>query len=203
MRNIIILVVIAVVVAGAAIYALLFHQPSETKESEEQKTEEIETPDSVEQEESFTGAGPLGSLLNYRKNLECVITYLPNEYEQSITGTYFVSGVSVRGDFLIDSKELGEPVLSSIIMNDGTFYSWSTINGTSYGMKADMSAMATEVGKESVKQPVPQDARVEYTCDTWNPVDGSVFVPPSSVRFQEFGALLETGMEYSTIYDEE
>jgi hypothetical protein len=203
MRNIIILGLVAAIVAGAAIYALLFHQPSETKETTEQNIEEMEATPEAEQEESFTGAGPLSSLLSYGKNLECVVTYIPNEYEQAVTGTYFVSGVSVRGDFLIDSRELGEPVLSSIIMNDGAFYSWSTINGTSYGMKADLSTMATTDGNEGIKQPVPQDARVEYTCDTWNPVDGSVFVPPSTVLFQEYGALIETGMEYSTIYDEE
>ena len=204
MKNIIILVVVAAVVAGAAIYALLFHQPEKISEDAEgQKAEEVEVMPETEKDESFSGEGPLGGLLSYGKNLECTVTYLPNEFEQTVTGTYFVSGVSVRGDFLINSPELGGEVLSSIIMNDGTFYSWSTINGASYGMKADVSAMNSTGGSDGMKQPVPQDAKVEYTCDTWNPVDGSVFVPPSTVRFQEYGALLETGMEYSTIYNEE
>jgi len=201
MKNIIILGVVAAIVAGAAIYALLFHQPVDLNEkSKDSQTEEVEVVPEAEQDESFSGTGPLDGLLNYGKNLECTITYLPNEFEKAVSGTYFVSGISVRGDFLINSPELGGEVLSSIIMNDGTFYSWSTINDVSYGMKADISAMSNA---EGMKQPVPQDAKVEYTCDTWNPVDGSVFVPPSTVRFQEYGALLETGMEYSTIYNEE
>ncbi len=201
MKNIIILGVVAAAFAGAAIYALLFHQPAKVNEEVQiPQSEEVEVLPEAEKDESFSGAGPLGSLLNYGKNLECAITYIPNEYEQAVSGTYFVSGVSVRGDFLINSPDLGGEVLSSIIMNDGTFYSWSTINGASYGMKADISAMSNA---EGIKQPVPQDAEVEYTCDTWNPVDGSVFVPPSTIRFQEYGSLLETGMEYSTIYNEE
>lgn len=201
MKNIIILGVVAAAFAGTAIYALLFHQPAKVNEEVQiPQSEEVEALPEVEKDESFSGAGPLGSLLNYGKNLECAITYIPNEYEQTVSGTYFVSGVSVRGDFLINSPDLGGEVLSSIIINDGTFYSWSTINGASYGMKADISAMSNA---EGIKQPVPQDAKVEYTCDTWNPVDGSVFVPPSTVRFQEYGSLLETGMEYSTIYNEE
>jgi hypothetical protein len=204
MKNIIILVVVAALVAGTALYALLFHKPVETNTTEEEQvTDVVEESQTEEQEESFSGAGPLSSLLSYGKNLECVINYIPNEYEQVVTGTYFVSGTSVRGDFLINSEDLGGQVLSSIILNDGTFYSWSTINNMSYGMKADIAAMSTGAGSETIKQPVPQDARVEYTCDTWNPVDGSVFVPPSSVKFQDYSALLETGMEYSTIYKEE
>ncbi len=203
MKKVILLGLIAVVAAGAAVYGLLFHQPSKSADiGNDNENEEMATTSEVEVDESFSGAGPLRSLLEQGKNLECVITYIPNEYEPAVTGTYFVSGVSVRGDFLVNSPELGGEVVSSIIMNDGMFYSWSVIGEKSYGVKTQIDVNGN-MSSGASKPPVPQDARVEYTCDTWSPVDGSVFVPPSNVMFQDFGSLLETGMEYGTIYNEE
>lgn len=204
MKNIFILGFIAVLVAATVVYALLFHQPTQRSTSENAEQESaITNTETTPVDESFSGQDTLKALLSYGKDLECVITYVPSEYESEITGTYFVSGGSIRGDFLMNSPELGGQVLSSIIIKDNEFYSWSNINGATYGMKMSLDAMQNSEGNGAVKEPVPQDAVVEYTCDTWSPVDGSVFVPPGNVLFQDYSKLMQTGMEYGTLYTEE
>lgn len=199
MKNIIILIIIAVVVGGTALYGLLFHTTPENI------PDDIPTPVVTEEkkmsDEPFNGTDTLQGLMALNRDLECVITYVPNEYESAVTGTYFVSNGSVRGDFLLRSTELGGQVLSSIIIAENTFYSWSTINGESYGVKVDMT-LFDSAAVEGVKEPVPQDATIEYTCKAWELVDGSVFVPPRDVLFQDYAAVMQTGMEYGTIYNE-
>jgi len=43
---------------------------------------------------------------------------------------------------------------------------------------------------------------VQYTCVDWAPVDGSVFVPPADVQFQDLNAVINAGMEYGTMEGE-
>jgi hypothetical protein len=48
------------------------------------------------------------------------------------------------------------------------------------------------------KEPVSLEAPVKYTCTDWAAVDGSVFVPPADVSFQDLNAAIDAGMEYGT-----
>ncbi len=150
-------------------------------------------------EEPVVGEGSLLSLLTQAVPLECTITYRDPE-GTDVTGTYFVAGGKVRGDFIV--KVQGTDSVSSMIIADETFYSWSEIEGETYGMKARLSAV-TEVTDDSspdVNTPVPLDTNVRYDCRPWILVDGSVFVPPGDVLFQDFSALMNRGMETPTSF---
>ncbi|MEY3784345.1 MAG: hypothetical protein RLZZ230_667 [Candidatus Parcubacteria bacterium] len=146
------------------------------------------------------GTGTLNSLRLLGANAECTIVYKPADGTSAIEGTYFVSGGSMRGDFLIDMPEVSEKVLSSMILNGADVYVWSVISGQSYGVKMATADVSQTEGRSNT--PVGLDVDVEYKCKPWAVVDGSVFVPPSNVLFKDAKELQKTGMEYGTVYEE-
>jgi hypothetical protein len=96
-------------------------------------------------------------------------------------------------------------VVSSVILKDQVLYSWSEIDGETYGMKISMEAMnkQKETGQgPDTREPVPLDAPVNYSCKAWPAVDGSIFEPPSNVIFKDYADVVNTGMEFGTVYDE-
>lgn len=151
------------------------------------------------------GEGSLSDLLARNENLECSIVYKRSDgADDVVEGSYFTSNGKMRGDFL--TKDSGEEVLSSMIIKDGTFYSWSVIEGEKFGMKANLEQMQT-IGSDDSKPkadngPVSLDQSVKYDCKPWNSVDGSVFEPPSNVLFRDYSTIINTGMEYGNIYDD-
>jgi hypothetical protein len=106
----------------------------------------------------------------------------------------------MRGDFLTPTPDLSGQVLSSMIINDSYFYVWTEIEGQSYGIKTDLSLPSDAT--LDAREPVPLDDIVMYNCKPWKNVDRTVFVPPSTVLFQDSNELMQGGMEYGTIYEE-
>jgi hypothetical protein len=109
----------------------------------------------------------------------------------------------MRGDFVTNDQSAGE-IVSSMIVTSDTLYTWSVINGESYGMRADRSAMmATDDASQApdTREPVPLDQDVTYDCTPWTRVDGSIFEPPADVLFQDYSTLMNMGMEFSTSYE--
>lgn len=171
--------------------------PSEI--DKEDSSSEIEVKSTV-----VTGKGSLDELLKRNENLECNISYKANATSSEVMeGSYFTSNGKMRGDFM--TKDSGQEVLSSMIIKDNTFYSWSVIDGEKFGMKADMDqlqASGAENGQPKADNgPVSLDQSVNYDCKPWNNVDGSVFEPPADVIFRDFGTVMNTGMEYGNIYE--
>ncbi len=141
----------------------------------------------------FSGLGTLVSLQVMQKDLECQIAY-SKEGEKDVEGTYFVSGGKMRGDFIVPTDEYPEDIVSSLILDGQTLYVWSKIGEDTFGF---VSNRASEKPVKS-NEPVPLDTDVRYTCTEWVGVDGSVFVPPSSVQFKDLNAVMNAGMEYGT-----
>ena len=152
------------------------------------------------------GEGSLLELLKRNENLECSIVYEQSQ-GGAVEGSYFTSNGKVRGDFL--TKEGKQEVLSSMIIKDGTFYSWSLINGEKFGMKADFSNLENATTSDNQekpradKGPISMDEKVQYSCKPWNNVDGSIFEPPTDVLFRDYESIIKTGMEYGNIYEME
>ncbi len=176
---------------------------------DKQEVEDIVKEDEVSEIEvkptSVIGEGSLSELLARNENLECSISYKQNvNNDDVVEGSYFTSNGKMRGDFL--TKDSGQEVLSSMIIRDGEFYSWSVIEGEKFGMKASVDQF-TQVGDDESKPkadngPVSLDDSVKYDCKPWNNVDGSVFEPPTDVLFRDYNAIINTGMEYGNIYEE-
>ncbi len=204
MKYLIILSGVAVVIAGVLLYVVLGGDQAPvdtTADSNETSVPEVVTEESTPLE-PFSGSGTLASLVGRGQSLECTIVYeSPNA--PTVEGTYFVNDGRVRGDFLSKVPELGGDVLSSIIMADGEFYSWSEIGGQLYGVKTTATGApgATE-GTSAARPPVPDDATVTYDCRPWTQLDNSIFEPPSTVLFQDMSNLMDASMEFGTIYTE-
>lgn len=150
--------------------------------------------------EPLAGQGTLQSLIGLGQSVECTIVY-EEVGGPAVTGTYFVHDGRIRGDFLTEVPELGGNVLSSIIMRDSDMYMWSDIDGQQYGMKIDIDS-TSEVSATESREPIPRDVPVAYDCRPWTSIDNSIFEPPATILFQDMSALLETGMEYGTVYTE-
>lgn len=194
---------LAVTVAGLAYY-MLFYVPSEESVSQTNKEQDGLEPGQSDSDEvairPLQGKATLESLRLFDKNLECSISYIPSEQAAAIEGTYFVSEGNTRGDFLTDSPDLSGQVLSSIIINGNMMYLWSKIEGEAYGVKIDTSKNTdTEAG---INTPVPLEADVKYDCKLWENIDRTVFVPPGDILFRDLGQIMQSGMEYGTVYEE-
>lgn len=169
--------------------------------------------DTITRESSATdgisGRAAMVTLLALGRNLECRISH---EVEAAVQdsaikteGTVFVSEGALRGDFMVADEGGAEPILSSMILKDGTMYLWSVIDGESWGMKTIVSAAPSGASTETVqletKEPVRLEDDVSYDCSPWVGVDRSVFVPPSDVLFREMSTIMEGGMEYGTTFE--
>jgi hypothetical protein len=204
MKNILLLSIGgAVVVGGVALYMIFGTAPSEVTtttgteiSAEEEKNDTVTTP--------LSGTDSLSALLALGQNLECTITYTPNVAGEAATeGTYFTSRGRMRGDFIVES--MGTQVVSSIIMDADTLYSWSEIEGQKYGMKMTLSEFETAKTDDSVpeaNEAVPLDEYVQYSCKPWVAVDGSIFVPPNDIIFTDYSAVVNMGMEFGTTYED-
>lgn len=161
--------------------------------------EEIAVIEQISKEKK--GKGTLESLQFLGEDLECMVSYKPNEFEKEIEGTFFTSDSSIRGDFLTESPDLTSQIVSSIIIDDSSVvYIWTEFEDESYGVKMNLSVLQS--GEAGHTAPVPLDEEVTYDCKKWVNVDNTVFVPPSDILFKDLGEITEEEMEYGTIYEE-
>jgi hypothetical protein len=197
-RFLIIICIIAIVVAGYAL-VVLFGTEKEKTSTEQVGQVSVEGVGLPTDRNTFSGVGTLTDLRLQDKDLECQVVFEQTDTEQ-IEGTYFTSKGSVRGDFVVPAPEFGGTVVSSMIVGGNAMYVWSKIGEDTFGFKSDISSEKTEA--VVTKEPVPLDAQVKYTCFEWGAVDGSIFVPPVDVTFQDLDAVIDAGMEYGTIEGE-
>lgn len=201
MKYIKILGLVAVIVAISA-YFLIFYVPDKDTDKTSIQTNEIQSQETLAKTKTkgpFAGTGSLSSLRDLNENIECTISYKPNEQAEVTEGTYFVSEGKIRGDFLVESPDLTGKILSSMIIDGEFLYSWTEIDGQAYGAKIAVSKLNEQ--SNNVNQPMSLDTDVKYNCKPWDNVDGSIFLPPSKVLFQDMNELQKAGMEYGTTYE--
>ncbi len=199
--------ILGIIAIGLAVFAYFWLFSADESDlirttNDSQSTEEMATNLETADENSVpeNGVGTLEELRMLGQDIECSITYETDEYDQPVEGTYFVSNGDIRGDFLTPSPDLSGQMLSSMIVANEMMYVWSEIEGESYGMKMDLSMFDEEEAESS--EPVSLDEDVQYECKEWENVDRTVFLPPGDVLFQDFGTMIQSGMEYGTVYDE-
>ena len=197
MKIVISLGIVAAIVAAGVFYQLFFYIPQNAETLSDENLRVNETTQANTDGGTFSGKGTLQALLDRNQSLECTVAYKPSEYEDEITGSYFVAEGKVRGDFVTPAPGFENGISTSVIFTNDTAYIWSEINGQSYGTKTVITE-DTEVDDT----PVPTDVSVSYTCKPWLNVDGSIFEPPGRVLFKDTAELFETGMEYGTVYEE-
>lgn len=197
-KNILILSIIGAIVICSVYYIKYLAVPVANEPASEVALETNETTVVGSDQSEFSGVGTLKSLQARDSSLECSLTYDQDENGTEVVGTYFIANDKVRGDFIVPAPEMGGEILTSVIVDGDMMYLWSDIGGQLFGTKT----MVSEETGSQMKTPVPDDAAVRYSCKPWTQVDGSVFVPPSEVLFQDTADLMNTGMEYGTVYEE-
>ena len=205
MKYVVILGILAVLVAGFAYVSLFGGGPQAANTAGEALIQGEAENQGVAAEEVTgprDGIATLDDLRSWNENIECTITYMPEDQPEAaaVEGTFFVSDGDIRGDFLTDSPDLDGQVLSSMIITEPIMYIWTEIEGERYGMKLDLS-IETDASID-INEPIELDSDVTYSCTNWKNVDRTIFVPPSDVLFQDLSQLMQSGMEYGTVYEE-
>lgn len=186
----------AVLVLGLAGFYLFGASSADREPDAVTATESVATTSVITSTIPMTGKATVTRLLESEQSLECEITYnVLNEGE--VTGTMFVADGEVRTDFLLTSPEFGQ-YASSIIMLEDFVYSWSQIEGSSYGVKVATARLQNpEEANSSV--PLTLNDEVGYSCNPWENVDRSVFIPPTTIIFKDAVGI---DAEYGTVYEE-
>ena len=201
------LAALAIAVGGFAYYTLFWDRtpdlaPGATGDDTTEASDTATSDDTTDRE-PFSGVGTLLELQDEGEALECSITYTDADTDTRVTGTYFVAGEQLRGDFLTDSPDLSGQILTSMTIDATTMYTWTETDGEQFGMRVDLPPDSEDFGEIDANEPVPLDQQVQYTCTPWANVDNTIFQPPSDVLFQDMSELMQSGMEYGTLYDEE
>lgn len=156
--------------------------------------------DELPESEPVMGTSKMSDLLAMSKDLECTITHTDAATQTVSEGTLFVSDGQLRADMLVTSADVGESVLTSLINDGTTFYSWTEYAGQQMGITLAVSELTAD-NTTSTQANLTTEATVQYDCQVWSPVDNSVFMPPSDVTFSDFSGMMTTQMEYGTVYE--
>ncbi|MBY0310350.1 hypothetical protein K2Q16_04370 [Patescibacteria group bacterium] len=154
----------------------------------------------------ISGRAAMTTLLALGRDFECRIQdnsdAVASGSVDETEGTIFISGGALRGDFLVPRESGAEPVVSSMIVKDGTMFLWSVIDGEAWGMKSSVTQdSGTTSPQLETQEPVSLNDDIAYDCTPWVGVDRSVFVPPSDVLFRDLSTIMEGGMEYGTTFE--
>lgn len=162
-------------IAGGLVIAAIVAVIAFTQLSRSPKTNVAQEATPKEEESGIRGS--IKSLLGTGRNVTCTVTYPEN----GGSGTIYVAGERVRGDFkvMVESKEME----SYMIVDDEFGYFWSGKQGTK--MKIDETEKTASPLPGDQEQSQDIDEEVDLKCSSW-PVDNSKFTPPSDVEFTDF-----------------
>ena len=116
------------------------------------------------------------------QNLSC--TFSNSTAGQSSTGTVYISGTMMRGDFTSQIKS-STNVQSHMIRSGDQIYVWSGAQGAKMAF-AGLDASASTQSNGSVNL----DQKVNYKCTPWT-VDNGQFTPPTNVKFIDLSAMMK------------
>lgn len=200
-KSLLILTVFAVILL---LIALLFlFKDDSGKDIKYEKSENNSAIEEIKDDIPTIGEASLKDLLSKGVNMECGIKYKVDGSTEDVQGTYFTGYGKMRGDFIIDIS--GKESVSSMILDGDVLYSWSEIDGEKYGVKIDTKVVAEQQSQgqaPETNEPVPLEDVVNYDCKPWAKVDESIFEPPSDIIFKDFNSIINAGMEFGTIYEE-
>lgn len=169
-------IVVVLAVIGVAALFQVNRGPGQIQQSTQQQ-EEKQLP------ESSANKGTIQSLLKQGKNVTCSISYP----EGSGSGTVYVAGSKVRGDFTtkVDNKEM----MSHMINENNTAYVWTDASNQGTKITVDPSKPVPSA-PEGAPQSADLEKVVDMDCKNWS-VDNSKFSVPANVTFTDMSELLK------------
>lgn len=123
-------------------------------------------------------SGSLADLIGRGGDWQCTFDVASGVANSS--GTVYVSGEKLRGDFSSMVPQLNQTIDSHMIQNDGYVYVWTSL--TPQGFKAK-TTIGTPDGTTAFQgQGVDINQQYDYNCTRWA-ADASVFELPRGVTF--------------------
>ncbi|MDQ5883555.1 MAG: hypothetical protein QG654_469 [Patescibacteria group bacterium] len=143
-----------------------------TNESVAESQEKEETKD-------FSEKTSLARLMEKGGDYQCTFTHETQAGDSS--GTVYISGKKIRGDFVSKVSIAGLPDIGDVktfMISDGeSVYTWSSM--TSDGYKAPINKDVTSQDSSGV----PTNQELDYKCIGWK-VDQSKFSLPTNITFK-------------------
>lgn len=169
-------IIVAIVVIAALLGIVAFTQLGKSSKSPQQANVAQETKST-----ETSAKGSLKSLLGLGKNVNCTFTYP----DAGSTGTVYVSGQKMRGDFnmMVEGKQM-----ESHMIQDGTYaYSWTGSQGAKFKIDQNLKASPVSGGQQ---QSVDLEKEVDYKCSPWS-ADNSKFTVPTDVKFVDMSEMMK------------
>ncbi|MBY0539328.1 hypothetical protein K2P56_02760 [Patescibacteria group bacterium] len=167
-------IVLAVVVLGGA-GAYFVMNPGVSGMSANTPTAESDAKD-MPSEGTFSGS--LADLIGRGGNWQC--TFNVESGVANSSGTVFISGEKLRGDFASVVPQLNQTIDSHMIQSEGYVYVWTSL--APQGFKAK-TTIGTPDGTTAFQgQGINIDQQYNYNCTAWV-ADSSKFELPSGVTF--------------------
>lgn len=187
MKKWIIIAVVAILLFAGGAYLLFANNQTTTptQQSSPQTAEQTKN-----DENSITGN--IFSLLQSGQNVAC--TFSSTADDTSSSGTVYVSGKNMRGDF---QSTINSQTSNTHMIRDGEWmYTWT--DGQTTGLKLKITEEDERQGKEMAEkmesdkknQGFDISQQVDYSCKPWG-VDQSKFTVPSNVTFTDLSAQME------------
>jgi hypothetical protein len=107
------------------------------------------------------------------------------EPQSGTTGTIYISGGKIRGDF--SSKSQSGTVAGHMISDGTTVNTW--IDGLAQGVKTSFTASST-AGNPDAQKGLDPDKKTDYSCSGWQ-MDPSKFALPTGVTFMDVSAMMK------------
>lgn len=153
---------------------------SDNMTSEDQSSSDVEANVETSTETNNLFNGSMNDLIARGGDYKCTFDQT-NDYSDS-SGTVYISGKSIRGDFQSLEKVSNTNVESHMI-SDGEFsYVWSSVMPTGFKMKVvednSQDDSSAQTGQFDYNQ------KLNYDCQAW-PVDQSQFSLPDGIQFTE------------------
>ena len=173
-KNLIIGLVIGGLVLAGGGYWLL--NRSSTSPQNDAVTETGKSPEM--EKKSFKDLLAIGS------NQQCTFA----DQESGSSGRIYTGNGNARGDF--DSQAEGSKSTSHMIVDSKHMYIWTDQEAKGFKMSRDSVEKVQKNLPTNNPKTVDINKKVDYKCSSWS-VDASVFVPPSTMQFEDYSAMME------------
>lgn len=179
MKQNVILIVIALIVAGGIGYKLMA-----------KSSPEVEFPVTKTESSKTRVKSSLKQLLGMGKNASCELS--ADEAQGVVSGKINISGAKMMADFKM-SDEAGK-MMDSHMINDGEFtYIWSSAAPQGTKIKNETVAPAKP---DQTKDSFDEDKEVDMDCTDWVPTSES-FKVPKDVEFLDMSNMMKGVIEQS------
>ncbi len=158
-----------VIVGGTAAFFMMNQQPN---------TEGTEVAQNQATATDGAFSGSLADLMGRGGDWQCTFN-VENQVSKS-SGTVYVSGEKLRGDFASRVPQLNQTIDSHMVQSGGYVYVWTSM--TPQGFKTK-SAIGTPDGTTAFNdQGIDINQQYAYTCTPWT-ADAALFELPAGVTF--------------------